>query len=86
MGVGDAAEGAGTGELAEGDLVGIGQTIWSMVQTKARMPTSSLRLSSLRIGGESVNPYNPSTSEGTLTSQYVSFGDTAHVTFCEWDI
>ena len=28
----------------------------------------------VRTGGESVNPYNPSTSESTLTSQYVSFG------------
>ena len=30
----------------------------------------------VRTGGESVNPYNPSTSESTLTSQYVSFGRT----------
>ena len=28
----------------------------------------------VRTGGESVNPYNPSTSESTLTSQYISFG------------
>jgi hypothetical protein len=28
----------------------------------------------VRTGGESVNPYNPSTSESTLTSRYVSFG------------
>lgn len=28
----------------------------------------------VRTGGESVNPYNPSTSESTITSQYVSFG------------
>ena len=28
----------------------------------------------VRMGGESVNPYNPSTSESTLTSRYVSFG------------
>ena len=28
----------------------------------------------VRTGGESVNPYNPSTTESTLTSQYVSFG------------
>lgn len=28
----------------------------------------------VRSGGESVNPYNPSTSESTLTSRYVSFG------------
>lgn len=28
----------------------------------------------VRKGGESTNPYNPSTSESTLTSQYVSFG------------
>ncbi len=30
--------------------------------------------STVRSGGESVNPYNPSTSESTLTSHYVSFG------------
>ena len=28
----------------------------------------------VRSGGKSVNPYNPSASESTLTSQYVSFG------------
>jgi outer membrane receptor protein involved in Fe transport len=28
----------------------------------------------VRTGGESVNPYNPSTSESTLTSRYISFG------------
>lgn len=28
----------------------------------------------VRTGGESTNPYNPSTTESTLTSQYVSFG------------
>ena len=28
----------------------------------------------IRTGGESVNPYNPSTNESTLTSRYVSFG------------
>ncbi len=28
----------------------------------------------VRTGGESVNPYNPSTSESTLTTKYVSFG------------
>ena len=28
----------------------------------------------VRTGGESVNPYNPSTTESTLTSRYVSFG------------
>ena len=28
----------------------------------------------VRTGGASTNPYNPSTSESTLTSQYVSFG------------
>ena len=28
----------------------------------------------VRTGGESINPYNPSTSESTLTSRYVSFG------------
>ena len=28
----------------------------------------------VRTGGESVNPYNPSTSESNLTSRYVSFG------------
>ena len=28
----------------------------------------------VRTGGESTNPYNPSTPEITLTSQYVSFG------------
>ena len=28
----------------------------------------------IRTGGESVNPYNPSTSESTLTSRYISFG------------
>lgn len=28
----------------------------------------------VRTGGESVNPYIPSTSESTLTSRYVSFG------------
>ncbi|MBO4741738.1 MAG: TonB-dependent receptor family protein [Bacteroidales bacterium] len=30
----------------------------------------------VRTGGESVNPYNPSTSESTVTSQYVSLGIT----------
>ncbi len=28
----------------------------------------------VRTGGESVNPYNPSISESTLTSRYISFG------------
>ncbi|MBP5540692.1 MAG: outer membrane beta-barrel protein [Bacteroidales bacterium] len=28
----------------------------------------------VRTGGESVNPYNPSTSESVHTSRYVSFG------------
>ena len=32
------------------------------------------RSGTLCTGGESVNPYNPSTAESTLISQYVSFG------------
>ena len=28
----------------------------------------------VRTGGESINPYNPSTNESTLTSRYISFG------------
>ncbi len=39
----------------------------------------------VRTGGESVNPYNPSVSERTLTSRYVSFGLTWRIGHTEME-
>ena len=39
----------------------------------------------VRTGGESVNPYNPSISESTLTSRYVSFGLTWRIGHTEME-
>ena len=39
----------------------------------------------VRTGGESINPYNPSTSESTLTSRYISFGLTWRIGHTEME-
>jgi outer membrane receptor protein involved in Fe transport len=39
----------------------------------------------VRTGGESVNPYNPSISESTLTSRYISFGLTWRIGHTEME-
>jgi hypothetical protein len=39
----------------------------------------------VKTGGESVNPYNPSTSESTITSRYVSFGLTWRIGHTEME-